>query len=219
LPSPGHTTLTQLPGGNWSVDSFFDITYRIDFVGKAGGPLGGMSGSTTGTIRMQTGSGVGCVHNPIVCNDNNPCTNDSCDPASGCVFTNNTATCNDNNPCTVNDTCGGGTCTGTPITAPAEAQNLKATTKTNYTWNATPSATQYDVVRGAVGALPVGPGNGDEVCFDNLGAPTLNDASVPALGTAFFYLSRGENTCGNGTWGTQGFHGAPGAVRTTTTCP
>ncbi len=54
MPSPGHTTLTRLPGGNWAVDSFFDITYRIDFVGKPGRPLGGMSGSTTATIRMST---------------------------------------------------------------------------------------------------------------------------------------------------------------------
>lgn len=52
LPSPGHTTLTQLPDGNWNVDSFFDITYRIDFVGAPGGPLSGHSGSTTGTIRL-----------------------------------------------------------------------------------------------------------------------------------------------------------------------
>ncbi|HWL94572.1 MAG TPA: hypothetical protein VNT79_13700, partial [Phycisphaerae bacterium] len=59
LPSPGHTTLTQLPGGQWAVDSFFDITYRIDFIGAPGGPLSGMSGSTTGTIRMQTGVGSG----------------------------------------------------------------------------------------------------------------------------------------------------------------
>ncbi len=56
LPSPGHTTLTDL-GGSWSVDSFFDITYRIDFVGKPGGPLSGMSGSTTATIRMRAGGG------------------------------------------------------------------------------------------------------------------------------------------------------------------
>lgn len=64
MPSPGHTTLVQLapkPGETiaadvWAVDSFFDITYRIDFVGKPGGPLGGMSGSTTGTIRMSTGT-------------------------------------------------------------------------------------------------------------------------------------------------------------------
>lgn len=61
MPSPGHTTLTQLDGGGtstaadtWAVDSFFDITYRIDFVGAPGGPLAGMSGSTTGTIRMST---------------------------------------------------------------------------------------------------------------------------------------------------------------------
>jgi hypothetical protein len=55
LPSPGHTTLTHTPDGNWSVDSFFDITYRIDFVGAPGGPLSGKSGSTTLTIRMQVG--------------------------------------------------------------------------------------------------------------------------------------------------------------------
>jgi len=52
LPSPGHTTLTQLPEGSWAVDSFFDITYRIDFVGAPGGTLAGRSGSTTGTIKM-----------------------------------------------------------------------------------------------------------------------------------------------------------------------
>jgi Tol biopolymer transport system component len=55
LPSPGHTTLTRLPGGDWAVDSFFDITYRIDFVGAPSGPFAGQSGSTTGTIRMSSG--------------------------------------------------------------------------------------------------------------------------------------------------------------------
>ena len=49
MPSPGHTTLTAAPGG-WAVDSFFDITYRIDFVGSPGGPFAGMSGSTTGVL-------------------------------------------------------------------------------------------------------------------------------------------------------------------------
>jgi hypothetical protein len=56
MPSPGHTTLTTLPGGNWNVESFFDITYRIDFVGHPGGPLSGRSGSTTATIRLSQGA-------------------------------------------------------------------------------------------------------------------------------------------------------------------
>ena len=51
LPSPGHTIFTQ-DGGGWQVDSFFDVTWRIDFVGTPNGPLGGRSGSTTGTSRF-----------------------------------------------------------------------------------------------------------------------------------------------------------------------
>jgi hypothetical protein len=49
LPSPGQTKLTQV-GPNWNVESFFDITYRIDFVGRPGGSFGGMSGSTVRTL-------------------------------------------------------------------------------------------------------------------------------------------------------------------------
>jgi hypothetical protein len=49
MPSPGQTTLTQT-GGGWAVDSFFDITYRVDFVGSPGGTFAGMSGSTTNLI-------------------------------------------------------------------------------------------------------------------------------------------------------------------------
>ena len=38
---------------------------------------------------------------PLVCDDGNVCTGDSCDPATGCVFT---FACDDGNPCTA-DTC------------------------------------------------------------------------------------------------------------------
>ncbi len=55
-PSPGQTTLTRLPSGDFNVDSFFDIEYRIEFQGAPGSPLEGMGGSTTNSIRMETGS-------------------------------------------------------------------------------------------------------------------------------------------------------------------
>ena len=59
LPSPGHTTLTQLGGtGNWNVDSFFDVSYKIDFVGRPGGAFSGMSGSSTHDPIFQLGDPV-----------------------------------------------------------------------------------------------------------------------------------------------------------------
>jgi hypothetical protein len=155
--------------------------------------------------------------NTLNCNDNNACTDDSCNPVTGCVNVNNTAPCDDGNACTVGDVCGGGSCqSGSAITAPPETQNVSvAVDKSTYSWSAATFATQYDVVRGSTGALPVGPGGGDEVCFDNLPAPTLSDPSVPASGSGFWYLSRGENACGLGTWGLQ----SNGSPRITTTCP
>lgn len=54
---------------------------------------------------------------PLGCNDNNPCTNDYCDPSSGCVhvpYSNpNTVSCDDSDPCTLNDVCtSNSTCQG-----------------------------------------------------------------------------------------------------------
>jgi hypothetical protein len=58
LVSPGHTTLTKLGSGDFNVDSFFDVIYRIDFVGKPGGTFSGQSGSTTGGVTLQAGEPV-----------------------------------------------------------------------------------------------------------------------------------------------------------------
>ncbi|MBM4354478.1 MAG: hypothetical protein FJ109_11920 [Deltaproteobacteria bacterium] len=48
----------------------------------------------------------------LACNDGNPCTDDSCDPAKGCLFTVNQAACDDGNVCTTGDVCGNGLCKG-----------------------------------------------------------------------------------------------------------
>ncbi len=55
LPSPGHTILTDLGNGTFNVDSFFDVTYEIEFEGCPGSQLDGYAGITTATIRMETG--------------------------------------------------------------------------------------------------------------------------------------------------------------------
>ncbi|MHC4742924.1 MAG: DUF7901 domain-containing protein, partial [Planctomycetota bacterium] len=55
LPSDGHVTVLKLAGsGDFQVDSFFDIEYRIDFQGAPGSVLEGMSGATIGTIHVTT---------------------------------------------------------------------------------------------------------------------------------------------------------------------
>ncbi|MHC4698826.1 MAG: DUF7901 domain-containing protein, partial [Planctomycetota bacterium] len=59
LPGPGQTTLTDLGGGLYNVDSFFDITYQIQFEGCPGSVLEGFAGTTTATITMATGRAVG----------------------------------------------------------------------------------------------------------------------------------------------------------------
>jgi hypothetical protein len=51
-----------------------------------------------------------CRGASVSCDDGNPCTDDACDPVSGCVHTNNTAPCSDGNACTVGDACSGGAC-------------------------------------------------------------------------------------------------------------
>src|SRR5262245_22468700 len=59
------------------------------------------------------------------CGDNNPCTDDSCDGATGlCKNVPNTNnTCNDNNLCTEHDACqSNGSCSGTPITCDPAAE-------------------------------------------------------------------------------------------------
>ncbi len=59
--------------------------------------------------------GVGsCGGTSIVCDDANGCTNDSCDPVSGCGFVANTAGCDDGDACTNGDVCSAGSCSPGP---------------------------------------------------------------------------------------------------------
>ncbi len=46
-----------------------------------------------------------CVANPDICDDFNPCTTHSCDPARGCIYELAEGPCDNQNPCTTNDRC------------------------------------------------------------------------------------------------------------------
>lgn len=78
---------------------------------EAGTSCDNDANACNGTAKCQ---GTQCVPIPAVdCDDSNPCTNDSCTPATGkCVYTNNTNPCSDNDVCTLVDQCSGGKCIG-----------------------------------------------------------------------------------------------------------
>ena len=61
-----------------------------------------------------------CGGEPVVCVDDNPCTDDSCDSALGCLNEPNQLPCDDEDPCTVNDTCSEAQCVGFAVPCECE---------------------------------------------------------------------------------------------------
>ena len=61
--------------------------------------------------------GVCVGADPLECLDGNPCTNDGCNPDTGCTFIANDASCDDANACTTQDQCSQGACVGGPLLA------------------------------------------------------------------------------------------------------
>jgi len=62
------------------------------------------------TVGDTCAAGV-CAPGPLDgCDDQNPCTDDGCDPKQGCQHKSNTASCSDGNACTVGDHCDSGSC-------------------------------------------------------------------------------------------------------------
>jgi hypothetical protein len=96
----------------------------------------------------------------IVCDDNNPCTNDACDVSTGCVYANNNSACDDGDVCTSGDICNGGACSGAGSCADASAPDA--------------------------GAMDAGVGAGDDASSSGNDATGASDAgSQDGGGTAF----------------------------------
>ncbi|MGB2987248.1 MAG: cohesin domain-containing protein, partial [Phycisphaerae bacterium] len=60
---------------------------------------------------------------PLDCNDDDVCTDDLCDPESGCFYAYNTDPCDDGDLCTIHDACdGAGNCVGIPMPTDLECE-------------------------------------------------------------------------------------------------
>ena len=152
------------------------------------------------------------------CYDANPCTDDACSPASGCVFTNNSAPCNDGSECTVNDVCRGGTCRGTPNGPLPEVTNDRFSGRVRFMWAAvanSPPGTLYDVAQGLASALS-SETEGSETCrAQGLSSTFVDLSDAPPVGDGFWYLVRARNSCSNGSWGSS----SSGQPRSIAACP
>jgi subtilisin-like proprotein convertase family protein len=110
-PAPGAGTALSVftgtdPRGTWSL-------FITDDEPQDGGSMGGWCLELASL----------CSSNAD-CGDGNPCTDDSCDPQTGCVFVNNTTPCDDGNVCTPGDACAGGACVPGPAPSPVAFCNL-----------------------------------------------------------------------------------------------
>jgi CSLREA domain-containing protein len=95
-----------------------------------------------------------------------------------------------------------------------------AADKQTVSWNsAVPTSgtsTLHDVLRGDLTGLPVNGGaSGTCLAPGGVAGSSIPDSTTPLEGAAFWYLVRGRNTCGTGTYG----FATGGTERTSTSCP
>ncbi len=106
LREPGDTGAGQDSGHPGDSDTTADTATHSD----------ALDGSAAPELCVPSGSGDPCngadddcdgQTDGTACQDNNPCTADSCAGSVGCVFLASPATCSDGNACTVGDSCAG----------------------------------------------------------------------------------------------------------------
>jgi hypothetical protein len=73
----------------------------------------------------------------------------------------------------------------------------------------------YDVVRGAIGEWPVGSGASEQCQGSAVASTQIDVTEDPATENGFWYLVRGRNACGIGTYGSA----SDGSPRVTSVCP
>ena len=144
-----------------------------------------------------------CVGNPVLCDDNNPCTDDSCNGTGGCLFEPNNADCDDADPCTVADECNDGTCGGVAIAcdclSDADCEPLEDGDKCNGTLVCDTSALPYQCrVDAATIVTCPEPEEAEAIC--------LAAACDPNSGACSFVPAHDGYACDSGNSCTVGDH-------------
>ncbi|HEV8700954.1 MAG TPA: exo-alpha-sialidase [Candidatus Polarisedimenticolia bacterium] len=106
----------------------------------------------------------------------------------------------------------------TLIAVPAEVSGLLFSSATALAWGSATTqagiATVHDVIRGDLYSLPVA-GSTPTCVAAGISTVTNDDPTLPQSGQGFWYLVRGRNALGNGTYGYQ----SDGTERLSSACP
>ncbi len=141
---------------------------------------------------------------PLDCDDHEACTDDGCDPLSGCTHTDNDDPCSDGNLCTVNDVCSGGACApgapldcndGNPCTADA------CDPATGCTHTQVPDGTTCMFAGGMSGSCSQGTCVG---CTDAADCDDGNPCTTEACTNQMCTYANNTNTCNDGNACTYG---------------
>lgn len=89
--------------------------------------------------------------------------------------------------------------------------------KSSWTWGTLDAGdgTVYDLARGSLAELRSGVHVSDACAVSGTPTPSGTDSFEPAAGAGSWYLVRGRNACGSGSWGTT----SDGTPRTVNACP
>ena len=107
---------------------------------------------------------------------------------------------------------------GGAFASPTEIANAVFLGASTLSWDSAASSsgggTVYDVLRGSLDELPVGAGGAEACLASSLPVTVFEDATAPPS-NGFYYLVRGVNVCGVGSYGAD----SAGAERTSPACP